>query len=100
MNRRLSSGSSDDLGFHNSKVRVSTASAPDEPAVRPAVHLMPSFKLSRDTPMITLQHRMNRRFSGSSAVHPTPVFNLDKDTLSGSASAPDKPMVRRSITSV
>jgi hypothetical protein len=93
-------GSSDALGFGNNKVWTSAASAPDDPTLRPVVHLIPSFELDRDTPRILLQHRMNRRFSVISAVHPTPVYKLDRDAPSGWPSTPDKPTVHQMIASV
>jgi hypothetical protein len=93
MKRRYNIGSSNVLGFRNSKDQASTASAPDEPTVRVAVHLMPSFKSSRDTPRILLQHRMNWWFSVYPAVHPTLVFKLDRDAPSGWPSTPDKSTV-------
>jgi hypothetical protein len=93
-------GSSDALGFGNSKVWTSVASSPNDLTPRSVVHLTPSFKLCRDAPRFLLQHQMNRRFSKTPAVHPTSVFEVYSDTPSGWPSAPDKLMVRRIIVSV
>jgi hypothetical protein len=96
----IGSGSSDALGFGNSTDWTSTASTPDDPTVRPAVHLTPSFKSYRDAPRILLHHQMNQRFKSASAVHPTPLFELHSTTPSGCYSAPDRPTVRRNIALV
>jgi hypothetical protein len=92
--------SSGALGFSNSKVWSSNASAPDDLTPWPAVHLTPSFKSYRDVPSFPLQHRMNRRLWRSSAVHPTPLFGVHSTAPSGSYSAPGRLTARQMIESV
>jgi hypothetical protein len=91
MNQWSSIGSSDALGFGNSKDWTSVASAPDDLTPTSAVHPTPSFKSYKDALRSLLQHQMNRRFKYSTTVHPTPVNELYNDTPSGWPSAPDRP---------
>jgi hypothetical protein len=74
MNDGIGSGSSDALGFANSKGQSSASSAPDDPTLWLAVYPTLVFKSYRDAPKYLLQHRMNWRFKSNSAVHPTPAF--------------------------
>jgi hypothetical protein len=90
-------GSSDALGFGNSKGQSSTSSATDDPTLWPAVYPTLAFKSYRDTPKHLLQHRMNRRFRSNPAVHPTPAFKLHSTAPSGCSSAPDDPTGHRCI---
>jgi hypothetical protein len=66
----IGSGSSDALGFDNSKGRSPASSAPDDPMLWPVVYPTHAFKSYRDAPKHLLQHRMNQRLqiqtSGSS----------------------------------
>jgi hypothetical protein len=98
LNRRLSSSSSDALGFHNSKIWTSTASALVEPAVRAVVHLTPMLNHTETHQEICFNTRSTDVWN--SVVDPTLVFNLYKDTLSGRDSAPDKLTVHQSIALV
>jgi hypothetical protein len=96
----IGSGSSNALGFGNSKGQSSASSASDDPTLWPAVYLTLAFKSYRDAPKYLLQHRMNRRFKVNSTVHPTPLFGLHNTAPSGCSSAPDGPTGRRFIASV
>jgi hypothetical protein len=93
----IGSGSSDALGFGNSKGQSSASSKPDDPTLWPAVYPTLAFKSYRDAPKHLLQRRMNRRFRSNPAVHPTPAFKLHSTATSGCCSAPDDPTGRRYI---
>jgi hypothetical protein len=93
-------GSSDALGFGNSKVWTSVASTPNDLTLKSVVHPTPSFKSCKDAPRFLLQHQMNWRFSKTPADHPTSVFEVYSDAPSGWPSAPDKLMRHQIIVSV
>jgi hypothetical protein len=96
----IGSGSSDALGFGNSKGQGLDSSAPDDPTPRPAIYLTLAFKSYRDAPKYLLQHRMNWRLKVNSVVHPTPLLELHSTAPSGCSSAPDDPTGRQCIASV
>jgi hypothetical protein len=96
----IGSGSSDALGFGNSKGQSSAASAPDDPTLWLAVYPTLAFKSYRDAPRFLLQHRMNRHLRHNPAVHPTPTFKLHSTAQTGCSSAPDDPTGRRCIALV
>jgi hypothetical protein len=91
----IGSGSSDALGFVNSKGQSFASSTPNDPTLWPAVYPTLAFKSYRDAPKDLLQHHMNRRFKFNSVVHLTLVFKLHSTTLSGCSSAPDGPTGHR-----
>jgi hypothetical protein len=93
----IGSGSSDALGFGNSKGQRSASSVPDDPTLWPAVYPTLAFKTYRDTPKLLLQHRMNRRLRNNPAVHLTPTFKLHSTAQTGCSSAPDGLTGRRCI---
>jgi hypothetical protein len=92
-----SRGSSDALGFANSKGQSSASSAPDDPTLWPVVYPTLAFKSYRDAPKELLPHRMNWHFRFNSVVHPTLVFELHSTALSGCSSALDGPAGPRCI---
>jgi hypothetical protein len=96
----IGSGSSDALGFGNSKGQGLASSAPDDPMPWPAVYPTAAFKTYRDAPKLLLQHWMDRRLEVDSLVHPTAVFKTYSTAPSGCSSAPDGPTGRQCIASV
>jgi hypothetical protein len=89
--QRFNISSSDDLGFRN------LPSAPDESAVRAAVHPTPTSKSYKDALRELLKDQMNWSYTEYSAVHVRPMFTSDRDTLSDRDSTPDTPIVCRCI---
>jgi hypothetical protein len=96
----IGSGSSDALGFGNSKGQSSASSAPDDPTLWPAVYPTLAFKSYRGAPKHLHQHRMNQRFRSNSAFHPTPAFELHSTAPSACSAAPDGPTRCRCNASV
>jgi hypothetical protein len=93
-------GSSDALGFGNSKGQGSAPSALDDLMPWPTVHSTAAFKTYRDAPKLLLQHRMNWCLEVNSAVHPTTLFKTYITAPSGCSSAPNDPMGCRCIALV
>jgi hypothetical protein len=93
-------GSSDALGFGNSKGQGSAPLGPDDLMPWPMVHPTVAFKTYREAPKHLLLHGMVRRLGVDSSVHPTALFETCSTAPSGCSSAPDDPAGRRCIASV
>jgi hypothetical protein len=96
----IGSGSSDALGFGNSKGQGSASSALDDQTPWTAVYPTLAFKSYSNAPRFLFQHRINRHLMINPSVHLTPIFKLHSTAHIGCSSAPDGPTGRRCIAYV